>query len=268
MQHHQIATDFNRYPEISLKLGCNHCRLIAVATIVVFGLEPVVDRQESKGRMHILLVEADSSLRHALSSFLSGAGFVIDVAFNGNEGLEKALQTEYDAIILEQIEAKHEGESILKELRHSDKRTPLLILASQDSSQDTVKWLDSGADACLAKPVELSELEARLRALIRRAGIKASSLMEVGPVVIDTAAKVVTVNGNRIPLTNKEFQLLEFLAENCGSVVTRNRIYKRLFNEIDTSLSNLVDVYVSNIRRKIGLPLIKTLRSRGYMIAE
>ncbi len=162
----------------------------------------------------------------------------------------------------------YRSQSILKELRHSDKRTPLLILASQDSSQDTVKWLDSGADACLAKPVELSELEARLRALIRRAGIKASSLMEVGPVVIDTAAKVVTVNGNRIPLTNKEFQLLEFLAENCGSVVTRNRIYKRLFNEIDTSLSNLVDVYVSNIRRKMGLPLIKTLRSRGYMIAE
>ncbi len=218
--------------------------------------------------MQILLIEEDPSLRQYLSSCLRESGSQVDVAFNGVDGLFMASQKGYDAIILELSEANHDGASILKELRHRDQRTPLLILTSQDSSQGSVKWLDSGADDCLTKPIEPPELEARLRALIRRASIKPASIMELGPVVIDKTAKAVTVNGNAIPLTNKEYQLLECLAENRGHVVTRNKIYERLFNEIDSSLANLVDVYVSNIRRKIGHPLIKTLRGRGYMIDE
>ena len=264
----QIATDTTGDPEIDLNFRDNLCRAAALAIIVGAGLEPAVAREASKGSMQILLIEDDPSLRQFFSSFLREKGFAVDVALHCNEGLGMAQQLEYDAIILELSEANRESASILKELRHSDKRTPLLILTSEGSSQDSVKLLDSGADDCLAKPFEAPELEARLRALIRRASMKPNSMMEIGPVVIDNTAKAVTVNGKPIPLTNKEYQLLEFLAENRGNVVTRTRIYERLFNEIDNSFANLVDVYVSNIRRKMGHPLIKTLRGRGYLIEE
>ncbi len=264
----QIATDTSRDPEIELKLRDIRCRAATLAIIVGAGLEPTDAREESNGSMQILLIEDDPSLRQSLSSLLRETGFAVDVAFNGDEGLAMAQQSEYDAIILELSEANRDGASILKELRHSDKRTPLLMLTSEDSSQDSVKWLDSGADDCLAKPIETPELEARLRALIRRASIKPNTMIELGPVAVDKIAKAVTVNGIRVPLTNKEYQLLEFLAENRGHVVTRTRIYERLFNEIDNSFANLVDVYVSNIRRKMGHPLIKTMRGRGYLIEK
>ena len=218
--------------------------------------------------MRILFVADEPTLGQSVLPYLRDAGFSVDFALNGDEGLAKTQQSDYDAAILDLMQENRDGASVLKELRHRVKDTPLLMLTSQDSLQDSVKCLDSGADDCLIKPFHVSELEARLRALIRRASISPNSIIEIGPVVIDITAKIVNVNGTRIPLTNKEFLLLEFLAENRGNTVTRSRIYERLFNEIDNSFANLVDVYVSNIRRKMGHPLIKTLRGRGYRIEE
>jgi len=225
-------------------------------------------RQESDTQMRVLLMEDEPFLGQLVSSFLLNAGFSVDVAANTEEGLTKGQKDAYDAIILELQLENRDGVSVVKELRRHGKDTPVLMLTPQDSAQDLVKCLDSGADDCLVKPFDVAELEARLRALIRRANVKPNSVMQIGPAIIDTSAKTVTVNGIRTQLTNKEYQLLVFLAENRGIVVTRTRIYERLFDEIDNSLANLVDVYVSNIRRKMGHDLIKTLRGRGYMIEE
>ena len=173
---------------------------------------------------------------------------------------------DYDAILLDVMLPQRDGWSVLAELRRKNKSTPVLMLTARDTVKDRVRGLDTGADDYLIKPFELSELVARVRALIRRSAGKSQPLIEIGNVTIDTTSRTVSVDGNPVALTAKEYCLLEFLAIHRGELVTRTKIYDHLFDEYDASLSNLVDVYVSNIRRKVGRDLITTRRGMGYII--
>ena len=158
-----------------------------------------------------------------------------------------------------------DGWQILEQLRFS-KKTPVLMLTARDTFQDRVRGLDAGADDYLVKPFDLGELLARIRALIRRAAGKTHNVIEIGPVQIDTAARLVTRDGTLVTLTPREYALVEFLALHRTEVVTRSTLYEHLFDEDDNTLSNLLDVHVSTLRKKLGAEFIVTRRGHGYCI--
>lgn len=216
--------------------------------------------------MRILVVEDEPDVLRAVAMYLREAGYSVDTADNGEDGLFKGVTWEYDVILLDVMLPKRDGWSVLEEIRRQKKMTPVLMLTARDAVKDRVRGLDTGADDYLVKPFELSELLARVRALIRRSAGKAQAVIEIGTVKIDTTSRTVAVDGSQVALTAKEYCLLEFLAIHRGELVTRTKIYDHLFDEYDSSLSNLVDVYVSNIRRKVGRDLITTRRGMGYII--
>lgn len=217
-------------------------------------------------RMRVLVVEDEPDVLRAVAMFLRESGYSVDTADNGEDGLFKAVTWEYDVVLLDVMLPRRDGWSVLEELRRKNKATPVLMLTARDAIKDRVRGLDTGADDYLVKPFELSELIARVRALIRRSAGVAQPLIEIGNVSINTTSRMVSVDGVSIALTAKEYCLLEFLAVHRGELVTRTKIYDHLFDEYDASLSNLVDVYVSNIRRKVGRELITTRRGMGYII--
>ena len=216
--------------------------------------------------MRVLVVEDEPDVLRAVAMFLRESGYSVDTADNGEDGLFKAVTWEYDVVLLDVMLPRRDGWSVLEELRRKNKATPVLMLTARDAIKDRVRGLDTGADDYLVKPFELSELVARVRALIRRSAGVAQPLIEIGNVSINTTSRMVSVDGVSIALTAKEYCLLEFLAVHRGELVTRTKIYDHLFDEYDASLSNLVDVYVSNIRRKVGRELITTRRGMGYII--
>jgi two-component system OmpR family response regulator len=215
--------------------------------------------------MRILIVEDEPDLLRSLAQALREEGYAVDTANNGEDGLFNAESYDYDAIILDVMLPKLDGWEILKRLRKS-KNTPVLMLTARDQSRDRVKGLDTGADDYVVKPFDLSELFARLRALIRRSANKTTNVVEIGDVKIDTAARNVTRDGAAIELTAREYALVEFLALHRGEVVTRTQLYEHLFDENDSTLSNLLDVHVSNIRKKLGAEFITTRRGHGYCV--
>jgi two-component system OmpR family response regulator len=216
--------------------------------------------------MRVLVVEDEPDVMRAVAMYLREAGYSVDTADNGEDGLFKGVTWDYDVILLDVMLPKRDGWSVLEEVRRHQKKTPVLMLTARDAVKDRVRGLDTGADDYLVKPFELSELLARVRALIRRSAGKAQAVIEIGSVKIDTTSRTVAVDGHQVALTAKEYCLLEFLAIHRGELVTRTKIYDHLFDEYDSSLSNLVDVYVSNIRRKVGRELITTRRGMGYII--
>ncbi len=215
--------------------------------------------------MRVLVVEDEPDLRRVLAQALREAGYAVDEASDGEDGLYKATSWEYDALVLDLMLPRLSGLEVLRRLR--DKRsTPVLILTARDTIPDRVLGLDSGADDYLVKPFELEELQARLRALIRRAAGNAVSTIDIGDIVVDTVARVVSRAGKAINLTAREYALVEILAQHRGQLITRSMIYEHLFDENEDSLSNLVDVHVSNVRKKVGKDFITTRRGQGYMI--
>ncbi len=217
--------------------------------------------------MRILVVEDEAELLAALQMALREDGYAVDAAADGEEGLFKARSWDYDAIVLDVMLPRLDGWRVLEALRR-EKKTPVLMLTARDATADRVRGLDAGADDYVVKPFELAEVLARLRALIRRSAGTARPVVEIGDVAIDTVSRSVACEGKPIHLTAKEYGLLEFLALHRGALVTRTMIYEHLFDETDESLSNLVDVYVSNIRRKIGRDFITTRRGQGYIIED
>src|SRR5947209_19198096 len=197
--------------------------------------------------MRVLVIEDEPDLLSAVSQALRESGYAVDEAADGREGLFKASGAEYDAVILDLMLPKLDGYGFLHELR-KEKSVPVLILTARDALADRVRGLDAGAGDYLTKPFELPELLARLRALIRRSAGKATAVIEMGDVKIDTAARGVTKDGHSVPLTAREYALVELLALHRGELVTRSMIYDHLSDEEDDSLSNLVDVHVSNVR--------------------
>jgi len=215
--------------------------------------------------MRILIVEDEADLLSGLTTALREEGYAVDTAADGEEGLYKAESWEYDAVVLDVMLPKLDGWGLLAKLRKS-KKTPMLMLTARDAARDRVRGLDSGADDYLVKPFDLSELLARLRALIRRAAGQTRNVIEINDVVIDTATRSVERAGAPVSLTPREYALLEFLALHRREVVTRTALYEHLFDEDDSTLSNLLDVHVSNIRKKLGADFITTRRGHGYCI--
>jgi len=216
--------------------------------------------------MRILVVEDEPDLQSVLAQCLREEGYAVDAAADGSEGLLKAKGVDYDAIVLDVMMPRLDGIGMLRKLREAARATPVLLLTARDALPDRVKGLDAGADDYLVKPFELSELLARLRALIRRSVGKASPQIAISDIVLDTAAKQVLRDGKTIALTAREYSLVELLALHRGELVSRSMIYDHLFDEDDDSLSNLVDVHVSNVRKKLGKGVISTRRGQGYMI--
>jgi len=215
--------------------------------------------------MRILIVEDEPDLLRSLAQALREEGYAVDTANDGEDGLFKAESYEYDAVVLDVMLPKLDGWEILKRLRKI-KKTPVLMLTARDQSRDRVKGLDTGADDYVVKPFDLPELFARLRALIRRSANTTTNVIEIDDVAIDTAARNVSRAGKPVELTAREYTLLEFLALHRGEVVTRTQLYEHLFDENDSTLSNLLDVHVSNLRKKLGAEFITTRRGHGYCI--
>ena len=213
--------------------------------------------------MRILIVEDEPDLLTSLALALREEGYAVDTANNGNDGLFSAEGTDYDAIVLDVMLPGMDGWEILKRLRQT-KKTPVLMLTARDQTRDRVKGLDSGADDYVVKPFDLEEVFARLRAIIRRSANQTTNLIEVGEVKINTAARNILLKGKPVELTAREYSLVEFLAVHRGVVVTRTQLYEHLFDENESSLSNLLDVHVSNVRKKLGADFIATRRGHGY----
>jgi two-component system OmpR family response regulator len=215
--------------------------------------------------MRLLVIEDEPELLQALAQALREDGYAVDEASDGEEGLFKATNWDYDSIILDLMLPGLDGWTLLSSLRRQ-RKTPVLILTARDAVADRVRGLDTGADDYLVKPFALTELLARVRALIRRAAGQASPVITLGDVVVDTRARNVTRNGQPVVLTAREYALLELLALHRGQLVTRTQIYENLFDEAEDSLSNLVEVHMSNLRKKLGKDLISTRRGMGYVI--
>jgi two-component system OmpR family response regulator len=215
--------------------------------------------------MRVLVVEDEPDMRDAVAMYLREESYSIDTAADGKEGLYKAQTWDYDAIVLDVMLPIIDGWKLLSELRKT-KSTPVLMLTARDAVEDRIRGLNSGADDYLVKPFVLSELVARVRALIRRSAGQAKSVIEIGDVRIDMASHTVSLAGEEISLTGKEYALIQYLTLHVGKLVTRTMLYDHLFDEHDDSMSNLVDVYISNVRRKLGRDLITTRRGQGYII--
>lgn len=216
--------------------------------------------------MRVLVVEDEPDLLAVLAQSLREDGYAVDTAEDGQEGFIKAKGGQYDALVLDMMLPRMDGWTVLKELRKVGQSVPVLVLTARDALADRVRGLDSGADDYLVKPFELAELLARLRALIRRCAGKPSPVVEIADVQIDTASKTVSRAGQPVALTAREYALVEFLAIHQGELVSRTMIYDHLFDDDDDSLSNLVDVHVSNVRKKLGKDFITTRRGQGYML--
>ena len=215
--------------------------------------------------MRILVVEDEPRLLRNLAKALREEGYAVDTAETGDAGLFKAETYNYDAVVLDIMLPRLDGWEVLARLR-KEKQTPVLLLTARDTPKDRVRGLDTGADDYLVKPFDLSELLARLRALIRRSAGQAQPNIEVHDVLIDTRARSVTRTGQPVTLTAREYSILEYLALHRGEVVTRTSLYEHLFDESDDTLSNLLDVHVFSIRKKLGHDLIATRRGQGYCI--
>lgn len=215
--------------------------------------------------MRLLVVEDEPDLLAGLARALRREGYAVDTAEDGEDGLYKAQSTDYDAIVLDVMLPRLDGWEVLARLREG-KSTPVLMLTARDRSADRVKGLDTGADDYLVKPFDSAELFARLRAIIRRGARQTRSVLEIGEVSLDTAARKVTRSGQLVTLTAREYVLLEYLALHRGEVVTRTALYEHLFDENESTLSNILDVHVFNLRKKLGQEFIVTRRGHGYSI--
>ena len=215
--------------------------------------------------MRVLVVEDEPDLLRVIAATLREDGYAVDTAADGEEALYKATAWEYDAVVLDVMLPKLDGWSVLRRMR-AVKRTPVLMLTARDTVADRVRGLDAGADDYVVKPFSLTELCARLRALIRRSAGQAVPVIEIGDIQVDTVGKVVKRGDAIVALTATEYALVELLAMHRQRLVSRTTIYDHLFDEQDDSMSNLVDVHVSNIRKKLGRDFITTRRGLGYVI--
>jgi two-component system, OmpR family, response regulator len=215
--------------------------------------------------MRLLVIEDDVLLLRSLAASLREENYAVDTASDGESGLFKATQSDYDCIILDGMLPVFDGWELLRRLRPV-KSSPVLMLTARDAVPDRVRGLDAGADDYLTKPFDGDELLARIRALIRRSSGSASSMIDIDGTLVDTAARTVSQNGCEVSLTAREYSLVEYLALHRGVVVSRTELYEHLFDEDDDTLSNLLDVHVSNVRKKLGSEFITTRRGHGYCI--
>jgi two-component system, OmpR family, response regulator len=216
--------------------------------------------------MRLLVVEDERDLAQTLRRALEEEEFAVDLAEDGNDALFKIREMPYDAVVLDLMLPGLDGWELLRTARTDGIRTPVLVLTARDTIEDRVRGLNIGADDYLTKPFALAELIARVRAMIRRAYGSAVSTVQLGSLTIDTASRQVWQAGTPIELTAREFAILELLTRSRGSVVARSAIREHIYNEDTDVLSNVVDVHVASLRRKLGSDIIRTRRGEGYII--
>ena len=222
--------------------------------------------------MRILIAEDERDLNRIITQKLTSDGYSVDSAYDGKEAINILSYTDYDAVILDVMMPKADGFEVLKALRDSGKKTPVLFLTARDSLRDKVKGLDSGANDYLVKPFSFEELTARLRAMTRASFGESENILTVGDLVMDCSKKTVRRGDKDIVLSAKEFALLEYLMHNKGKVLSRERIEDHIWNFDYEGGTNVVDVYISYLRRKIDegheKKLIHTVRGHGYSVRD
>lgn len=222
--------------------------------------------------MRILVVEDEKDLNNIITKHLKKNNFSVDSVFNGEEALEYLDYGTYDLIILDIMLPKVNGYEVIKKLRENKNEIAVLMLTARDSIKDKIKGLDLGADDYLIKPFDFGELLARIRALVRRKYGNTSNTMEIDDLCIDIAKKTVVRGGKNIELTGKEYEVLEYLIQNKGHVLSRDKIRDSVWDYGYEGESNIIDVLIKNIRKKIDIgnskQLIHTKRGLGYVLKE
>jgi DNA-binding response OmpR family regulator len=220
--------------------------------------------------MRILVVEDNRRLNESLRRTLLEDGYAVDAAFDGTEGEEMAVFTPYDAIILDVMLPKRDGIEVCRSLRDQKVTSPILMLTARDALDDRVLGLDSGADDYLIKPFEVKELRARLRALMRRESDQKGGEIVIGDLRLDPSSHYAWRGDTRLELTAKEFSLLEYMMRNANRLVTRDMVVAHLWDYTQNIASNVVDVYIRRLRRKVDDPfqirMIETVRGAGYRL--
>ena len=221
--------------------------------------------------MKILVVEDDRKVAGFIEQGLREEGYAVDLAPDGDEATMLAHVYEYDLLVLDVMLPKKTGLQVAAELRREGSKTPILMLTARDATEDVVRGLDAGADDYLAKPFKFEELLARVRALVRRGGASRTELLRYGPVQVDRLKHKATVNGKRLDLTPKEFQLLEHFMLRPEDVLRRTELLEKVWDMHFDPESNVVDVHVGNLRRKLkdaaGVEVIHTVRGVGFRLA-
>lgn len=218
--------------------------------------------------MRVLLVEDDPLLGDGVRAGLKLADYAVDWVRDGEAGRLALLDQTYDACVLDLGLPRRDGLSLLKDLRGRGNATPVLILTARDTSADKVSGLDAGADDYLVKPFDLAELQARLRALIRRAGGASTPTLSHAGVVLDPAAKRVSLDGQPITLSAREFALLHDLLSHKNRIRARSELEESLYAWGEEVESNTVEVYIHHLRKKFGADFIRTVRGLGYLVGE
>ncbi len=214
--------------------------------------------------MRILIVEDDKDLNRQLAEALVEQGYVVDRAYDGEEGHFLGDTEPYDAVILDIGLPEMDGVTVLEKWRANARIMPVLILTARDRWSDKVSGIDAGADDYVTKPFHVEEVMARIRALIRRASGHASSEISCGPVRLDTKASKASVDGTTLKLTSHEFRLLSYLMHHMGEVVSRTELVEHMYDQDFDRDSNTIEVFVGRLRKKIGVDLIETVRGLGY----
>lgn len=217
--------------------------------------------------MRLLVVEDDKDLNRQIVTALENAGYAVDKAFDGEEGLYLGETEPYDAVILDLGLPKVDGVAVLQGWRRAGKTMPVLILTARDRWSDKVGGFDAGADDYVTKPFHVEELLARVRALLRRAAGHATAELVCGPVRLDTRASRVVVDGNPVKLTSHEYRLLAYLMHHQGRVVSRTELVEHLYDQDFDRDSNTIEVFVGRLRKKLGVEVIETVRGLGYIAA-
>jgi two-component system OmpR family response regulator len=218
--------------------------------------------------MRVLVVEDEPNLRRQLKTVLEQTGYVVDAASDGEEGHYLGANESYDAVVLDLGLPVMDGLTVLDRWRKDGLVMPVLVLTARDSWSDKVAGLDAGADDYLAKPFQVEELVARLRALIRRAAGKATSELTAGGVRLDGRSGRVTLNGEAVKMTAQEFKLLSYLMHHKGKVVSRTELIEHIYDQDFDRDSNTIEVFITRIRKKLGADLILTTRGLGYSLND
>jgi len=220
--------------------------------------------------MRILVIEDEKKVASFIKRGLEEAGYMVDIAKDGEEGIYAAESEDYDLIVLDLILPRKSGLEVCKELRATKMRVPILILSAKDSVEDKVKGLDAGADDYLAKPFAFNELLARIRVLLRRGESLSPVKLTIGDLVLDTVSREVTRSGKEIKLTNREYALLEYFLVNAGKILSRTQLSEHVWDYTFDTFSNVIDVYINYLRNKVDKDfepkLIQTVRGIGYVL--
>lgn len=214
--------------------------------------------------MRLLVVEDETLIADSIKKGLENHKYAVDVAYRGDDGFDLASTEDYDLIILDLMLPGLDGITFCKQLREKKIHTPILMLTAKSQLQDKVLGLDCGADDYLTKPFEFEELVARVRALVRRPSNFFHANLQVGSLQLDTGNFELIFKGKKIPLSNKEFSLMEYLMRNAGKIISKEQIIAHVWNFDADVLPNTVEVYIKNLRTKIGDGIIKTKRGFGY----